>query len=393
MSHQRNWRRTIALLGLSLAAIWPATSSADDDLICPSAEIWGSFLFTGICWDCVLPIRVFAGQIGDSAGAPAGAADSTVCLCEDELGVPEVGLTTGMWHPTKILEITHTPYCSPTLGGVRLSDSFKLLGGRSTQAGAGGGGKAFYNYHMYAFPLFEILEILIAPICTPASYTDFDLLFISELDPTWSDPELTLFAIPEALLFTGPSAALASLIDCPASSVGKPIDDIYWFAGCWGNLYPFSGHISGGSNPVRDTSLAASRAMAQLHRRGLAKRTVGEDTMCESQYFPHIKKSQYKMQMMYPRTEAAGSPFNPTDFENTNTETGDEASTDDRGTEYTELTPGQRNTLENPGSWGETDTCCHRIGESTFRWGEWRNRPAKENHLYLLWQWVDCCLR
>jgi conjugal transfer pilus assembly protein TraU len=39
------------------------------------------------------------------------------------------------------------------------------------------------------------------------------------------------------------------------------------------------------------------------------------------------------------------------------------------------------------------ENCCHYIGESQFKWGEWRNRPGTgEDFVYLIWRYTDCCL-
>ncbi|WP_413694479.1 TraU family protein [Psychromonas sp. KJ10-2] len=34
---------------------------------------------------------------------------------------------------------------------------------------------------------------------------------------------------------------------------------------------------------------------------------------------------------------------------------------------------------------------AHEIGEPAFLWGEWRNIPTKEDAVYMLWRWNDCC--
>ena len=90
------------------------------------------------------------------------------------------------------------------------------------------------------------------------------------------------------------------------------------------------------------TSLLATRAMAALHRRGLARRTVGDDAVCRSRIEPFLPKSQYRWSMLHPIPEAGAK---------------------------------------------------HVTGASTFLWGEWRNIPAVgEDAVYVLWRWQDCCL-
>jgi conjugal transfer pilus assembly protein TraU len=86
----------------------------------------------------------------------------------------------------------------------------------------------------------------------------------------------------------------------------------------------------------------AARGLAALHRRGLAGRTVGSDVLCQARIDPFLPKRQYRLGMLYPSPEASAT---------------------------------------------------HLIGESTFRWGEWRSRPGPgAHHLYVLWRWTDCCV-
>jgi conjugal transfer pilus assembly protein TraU len=97
---------------------------------------------------------------------------------------------------------------------------------------------------------------------------------------------------------------------------------------------------------VKETSLWATRSLAALHRRGLARRTMGNDALCGAPIAPFMPKTQYKFSMFFPVPETT------------------------RG---------------------------HAIGESTLRWGiskhgTERTIPAVgEDHLYILWRWNDCC--
>jgi conjugal transfer pilus assembly protein TraU len=200
---------------------------------------------------------------------------------------------------------------------------------------------AFYNYHWYAFPLLILLDLFWDDRCNPDGYSDFDLLYLSELDPTWNNDELAFFTNPEAAWLANPVALSACLADAASATAGTPIDALFWCAGSWGNLYPFAGRGPTLGSRARETSLSAARSLAALHRRGLARRTMGNDALCESPIAPFIPKSQYKLSMFYPLPET------------------------------------QR---------------AHVIGESPLRWGEWRNIPGVgEDHLYLLWRWNDCC--
>lgn len=82
---------------ISMASLYSV--AADNDKagdLCPDANIL-STVIDGMCWSCLLPIRL-AGIGGD---APKGAASSKpFCMCADELGVPEWGIPLGFFQPS-----------------------------------------------------------------------------------------------------------------------------------------------------------------------------------------------------------------------------------------------------------------------------------------------------
>lgn len=307
---------------------------------CPDAGLFGAGLTSNVCWSCLLPIRI--GGAGGGEGVPPGASDQSACICDDPLGVPEPGIVNGFWQPARLIELVRLPYCSPALGGVLLRRSARLMGGYRSQE-QDTSDATFYNYHYYAFPLLIILDLFLEPECNADGYSDFDLLYLSELDPTWNNDTLAFFVNPEAALFANPVAQAACLADAVSATAGRPLDSLFWCAGTWGSIYPLSGHINHEASPPRDTSLLATRAVAALHRRGLAWRTMGDEALCRGYIHPVIPKTQYKLSQFYPLPEANGS---------------------------------------------------HPVGQSSFLWGEWRNIPGVgEDFVHLLYRWVDCCLR
>jgi conjugal transfer pilus assembly protein TraU len=308
---------------------------------CPDAQVFSTKLLTDICWSCVFPIRIAGIDLGGGS-RPAGASDQTFCVCQDPLGLPEPGITMGFWAPARLIEVVRMPYCSPSLGSVFLRRFTRLLGHRGDGAGTTAG--AYYHYHYFAFPLLVMLDLFLNDPChSDGYYVDFDLLYLSELDPTWNSDELAFFVNPETALFANPPALAACLVDAGLATAGQPQDSLFWCAGTWGNLYPLTGRIPWGGTPPRDAALIATRATAALHRRGLAWQTMGNDALCRAHIQPVLPKSQYKLQQFYPVAEANGN---------------------------------------------------HWIGESAYRWGAWRNIPATgEDFVQVLWTWKNCCLR
>ena len=353
----------LTLPGLSSFAATTTTnspsSSGASKILCPDAEIWGAKLITGICWSCIFPVRLMTADIGGSGGdVPDDAADKPFCSCEKKQGLPSFGITAGFWAPARLVEIVRKPYCSPTLGGISLQDDVHLMGGHK-EAATDATQKTFFNYHYWAFPLFELMQLLMQSNCNAGGYASMDLLYMSELDPLWNNDELSFFVNPEAIVFANPLAMAACAVDCAATSVRKPMASLFWCAGCWGNLYPFTGNISAPTSSPRDSSLLTARLIAGLHRRGLAWKTSGNEALCSGKLYPMLPKQQYRLSTLFPMAEASNA------------------------------TPSSV-----PGSGIESyDKCCHYIGESTFKWGEWRTIPGTgEDYVYLLWKYTDCCL-
>jgi len=370
----------LLLAGTSALAETTTTTTGTDPsgLTCPSADIWGQKMITGICWSCMLPVRLF-GSVnlgGNADNLPDGVNTQALCSCKDSTGTPKFGTTLGMWSPARLIEVVRKPYCSPSLDGVTLRNSWNPWG---TNHGHGNVGGAFFNFHYYAFPLHIILNLMGTLDCNSEGYSDFDLMYMSEVDPTWNEDELAFFTNPEAAIFSNPLLQAACAGDCIAATTGIPVDAFYWCAGCWGGLYPFTGHVTHDGSPVRTTSLIATKAIAALHRRGLARKTYGDKALCGGYIFPTIPKSSYKMSMLFPNSEASNEGL------------GKNLPTLANRSSAPPTSPSDVNFGKAD---GYTQGCCHSIGTSQMMWGEWRNTPGVgEDHVYMLWKYTDCCVR
>ncbi|MDN5862742.1 MAG: TraU family protein [Salinisphaera sp.] len=345
MSIRYRWARTrLAPLLFLLLSLGLAQNAAAVNASCPDAKIFGVGMVTKVCWDCLFPVVVSGIRLGGTEDAiPDGAADTKpLCLCKDNLGVYQVGIPISMWQPARLVEVVRIPYCSPTLGGVMLQQDLLRIGTPGPANSRENSQRlAFYQYHYFAFPLLVMLDLFLQTGCNAGGFSDMDLMYISELDPSWNDDELAFYLNPESAIFANPVALAACAVDAAAVTAGHPLEKLFWCAGSWGGLYPLVGHVVASSSPPRSTSLIATRALAALHRRGLARKTMGNDAMCRNPIYPTLPKTQYKFQQLYPMPEA-----------NSN----------------------------------------HWIGAPTFAWGEWRNNPAVgEDFVHLIWRWDDCC--
>ena len=296
---------------------------------------------TDVDWMGVFPIK-----IGGITVASFGQEDTDtvnpypICFCEDR--PPPLNLVPGIpvsfWEPVRILEVVRDPYCFPSLGGMDLSPTIQ---GHGTNSGTQATDEhhAFYQVHYYVYPLFYILELVMDFLCLERS--NFDLGYLTELDPLWNHPELAALLTPEAFGFANPISIAVCAADCAAATAGFPIDSLFWCAGCWGGFYPLNGAVSAGNaSPQESSALVASRMLFKLHREGLLWGTVGVPGLCQKYPMPIMRKSQYKLQLAYPK----------------------------RGNVFP-------------------------IGRSDYAWGFGASFPVTgEDFVYVIWRKRDCCV-
>lgn len=308
-------------------------------------------MISNTCWTCIFPIISLGMPWGaGSSGAPDDRYKSIACLCKDRNGVPFFGWTFGMWQPVKVIELVRKPGCLAFMNGIEADFSTKLGWGSydmdSADANEGNSGvrrHSYANYHMYAYPLLLIMNMWDQTSCLKDKYNDLDILYMSEVDPTWNVDAIGFFMMPEVLLFSNPVAITACSADAISTSLfKKPLSSLFWCAGSWGLMYPMSGNVNYTSGEVMASSLFVARVLFVWHRRGLLRTTYGKSAMCKGEFTTHVPKKQYKITMLYPVPET---------------------------------------------------TSAHVIGESTIKWGAGRAIPVTgEDFVYLIWTWNDCCM-
>lgn len=382
-------KRIWALCFAALIFLIPLHAKADltnVNPICSNANVFSNVM-SQICWDCFLnSLKIFG--VGSKPDGASSKLNSPVCTCSDKLGVPEFGTPLGFWSPQKINEVVTTPWCSPALGGKRLQNSLTGLGhNQAGVIGSSDGTAAFYQYHYFSYPIMTMLGMFLLPDCTDG-YVDLDLLYLSEIDPMWNNDLLTLVLNPEAIIFSTPAAFGWCALDCVTTTADQQKESFYGCAGCDGSLYPLTGNVYPQPDPVAGSSLITQRVLASLHRKGLAYKTIGDDAMCDLEFYPTIPKSQYKLSMIFPVPEAAtgteraiqapfiGDPANPEDVK-----------LNDNGNQAGKVGDG-------PEPYGD---CCHPMGMSTSRWCTpygGRTRPGKDNaYVYMIYSYRNCCSR
>lgn len=296
---------------------------------------------TDICWSCIFPIALGGTPMLSMDQEDTPNPGGFLCYCSDPF---LVGIKNSFWEPARRVDVTRTPYCFVSLGGIELNPGIRAPEGEVRQQ-EDLTKQSFYQVHWYVDPILYYLEVLLDNPCLETG--SLDVAYMTELDPIWSDDELTTLLNPETFLFGNPIAQAACAGDCVLASAGFGSNQLFWCAGCNGSIYPFNGHVQAHISHVQASSLLVQRMTAKLHRQMLMWGTSGEDAMCGYYPQPVMDKTQYKYQMLYPRP--------------------------------------QTEKINNK--------CCQPFGRTTAIWGAGRSYPYKgEDFSYMVFRKRNCCL-
>lgn len=294
----------------------------------------GKFInpITDICWDCIYPIHIAGANVTPSY-KDFTHYNKTLCHCPKGL----IGVPISFWEPTRLIDVTRTPYKLIGFGGVSLAKGdIKKRGTASQESGQ----SSFYHVHYYMYPVFQMLDLAKDFVCTESF--PLDIGYMSEFDPFWGDDKWSSILNPEALLFANPISQVACIADCMATNFTKPIDKLFWCAGCQGSLYPLVGHVTHHVGGIQASSLLVHRLLAKLHSLSMLW-GYEKDNFCNKKPFHRIKKSLYKTQLIYPVSQTKGP--------------------------------------------------CNSLGKSDLIWGSGKSFPYKgEEFIYLIWTKKHCCL-
>ena len=345
---------------LLILAVLPSPAIA----LCPKSQVLETML-TKVCWGCVFPFRLGGKTLISKGFAPDPTAPtSTFCHCDDTI-LP--GVTVGFSEPIRLIEVVKEPFCFPSLEGLEMKKDTYERSGEYTEAQNGDTRQAaFYNVHYIGTPLWQILGLTASFVGSSISnissgffpdlskcfstggydVSNYSLLYLSELDPTWNDDEIGALLNPEAILFGNPITQALCAGDCVAASAGWPIDPLFWCAGCWGSMYPYTGTVAGPVGEANTAALLAARTLAKMNRAYFEALTSTDLALCGKVYTGMIRKSQYRLQLLYPLPNTS------------------------------------------------TPVCCPPIGRNTLLWGSGKAYPVYgEDFSFLVWRQRDCCAR
>ena len=263
---------------------------------------------TDISWASIFPLTIGKVPVIPSALGLPDTMNPTSPVVACELPPPffvRIGMTLGYWEPYALSDVTRTPYCMVNMGfQMSLGVNQQQIGGDSsggTEVSSKGGREdsnaQFYNTHWYKYPVIYWLQIIQSGACMAAD--NFDIAYLSELDPLWDDDLLAFYLNPEAILFGNPVAQLACIAESVLTSanISLPIDALFWCAGSQGSMYPLTGTASSAFSTTSNAVLMNERMNYKLHREGLILETVPEwPAICHQYYAPILPKSRYRYQ-------------------------------------------------------------------------------------------------
>lgn len=295
-------RKLVSALLLVAAACgsMPANAAQDGGIV-SGATCAGKMFnpITHLDWNNLFPITVAGVRLGSNSNPPQMHMPP-VCVCPGRFGVPTPGIGVTYWQPLYLAEIERTAGCFRSLGnGIQAMPGFGIMDSdqQLTQRDANRKSTRM-QVHWYMYPVFAILELFKSLACMAPS--GFNLAYITEVDYTWQDDMWGVVFSPEAVLFANPVADVACAVDATASAYHFPLDALFWCAGTWGSVYPFSGNSNHSMGNFALNNLVMSKFIARQSRLGLMWTTIGPTAMCFSHPSPIWMKSQYRVNQVGP---------------------------------------------------------------------------------------------
>lgn len=328
-------RPGMAGVAVALALALGSTAAQAKDPTCDGR--WMNPI-TDICWKCLFPMTIGKTELSKGDLPDTSNPSSPIQLCPAPPPLfQRPGIAIGFWEPFAISDVTRAPGCMVNVGGFSIPIP-KVGTGTGTKLGVNNPG-TFYHVHWYKYPLISWLNIITSVGCMQGG--EYDIAYMSELDPMWKDDSLALFISPEAILFANPVAQMACAADAIAAEVRKPLDALFWCAGGHGSMYPFSGNLVNESSGLNSGILLTERMNFKLHRQGMIWDTIGANrAVCHEYPTVIMPKSRYRYQMV--------------------------------------------NTVPDANA-------CHPLGRSVMRWQLGKEKPTtKKNYGYLIWKKRNC---
>lgn len=256
---------------------------------------------TDTCWACLFPINIAGALISLNQSPNHDPPPPTICTCPIALPpFQRLGVGLSLWEAWTILEVVRTPGCFPTLNGAQMT--FPGVQGTNNSDPVENG-FAYYQVHMFTYPILSLVYgSIIDSICFQSSIAEFDLAYVTEVDPLWADDDVASIFSPEVFLFNNPISQAICIGDtASATATNFGPDALYWCSGSQGSVFPMSAshnnHIGG-----IDSSLAKAHSfLFKLQRHGMISDTSISAAICQPfPMVPFLRKNQFKQQSLSP---------------------------------------------------------------------------------------------
>lgn len=252
------------------------------------------------------PMRI--GGIKKTGGnpIPANAAidDTTqpaLCICPDSSVIGRyVGMSVSFFNPFYLIEVTKTPFYSPTLGVGLSSDETGELYGGSNSENKQIAPMTFQNVHVIQFPLLNILGLMRDFKCVQESGSPIpqvDYLFFTEIIPQKQDDLLAALLTPDAYPFAHIGANLSAIPDALSSQMDLPLNPLWYSMGSWGLVYPLTNH-TGTTDNTFASQILAGKTVFEMCRDGILLSRTAD--ICQAQIKTIWDKKDYKLQRLRP---------------------------------------------------------------------------------------------
>lgn len=233
-----------------------------------------------------------------------------VCQCDlEDMGELAAGFKMQMVEPIGFIETTNTPWHFVGLG-IKMDKSFRRKQGTSRDTSTG---INFRHAHFIIFPPLGWSIGLVQDYVCFERGNIFNMAYLSEVIPSYNNDVVALAeeAVKPVskIWFANPVAEMACAVDCSSSSIGKPINSLYWCNGCRGSVGAGDTGWSDSSNPYEEAETVAYGVLNRMHAYGGMLKTKEsffsynpagtslKSTYCKARYFPVIIKDQYYLQL------------------------------------------------------------------------------------------------
>lgn len=247
------------------------------------------------------PITIFGQAFGGSKiDNPPIMYTSALCMCPSIIlqGVDSPGINISYWRPTKILDISRIPGCSPSLGGKVVLDGYENnMGSINNDEG----GNSTRQIMEWDYDVIGILKVLEGLACSKIS--SISLAYDSNLDPTMNTLPNGALGESEAAKFFNNVVSMMSCVADAYSAVlmGWPLDFLPYCSGAQTNSYPYDNKVQD-SNKISQLNfkVAVDHIVFKQAARFQEWVTIGPTAQCFSHpyYFPI--KSAYRFDRTFP---------------------------------------------------------------------------------------------